>query len=490
MRIRLQKLLSLPHSVPLRIKIMGIVILFVSLLGLIVIMETRSHMKHVLSEQLEKRGGAIASDVAARSTNLMLVGDTFSLFELARGLSSHYEDVRYLLIFDKNGQLVVDSFKEGIPNGLLELRSIPADPLSNHTLTLKSEEGEILDILVPIAEGKVGWLRLGMSEISLYRSIDQLSQLLLITTIIISLFGLIGAMIISHLVTKPIRDLATASKGIARGDYSQRVSTLGADEITNLGITFNLMASSIERYTKEREALVEELKDKETVRQELLKKVISAQEDERKRISRELHDETSQSLTSLIIGLKLLSELDAPAKSPDMALELKDLASSTLQEVHRLAVELRPTVLDDMGLIAAVERFVKSFSHKYNIDVDLHVQNKLNKRLPGEIEITLYRIVQEALTNVAKYAEALNASILLELKHDYVNLIIEDDGWGFDVDQTLESTLRDNHLGIAGMKERTALLGGEFTIESSPGQGTTVYVRIPVERRNFDASSN
>jgi signal transduction histidine kinase len=469
---------------------MGIVILFVSLLGLIVIMETRSHMKHVLSEQLEKRGGAIASDVAARSTNLMLVGDTFSLFEIARGLSSHYEDVRYLLIFDKNGQLVVHSFKEGIPNGLLDVRSIPADPLSNHTLTLKSEEGEIQDILVPIAEGKVGWLRLGMSEISLYRSIDQLSQLLLIRTIVISLFGLFGALIISHLVTKPIRDLATASQGIARGDYSQRVSTLGADEITNLGIAFNLMASSIERYTKEREALVGELKDKEAVRQELLKKVISAQEDERKRISRELHDETSQSLTSLIIGLKLLSELDAPAKSPNMALELKDLASSTLQEVHRLAVELRPTVLDDMGLIPAVERFVNSFTRQYNIDVDLHVQNKLKKRLPGEIEITLYRIIQEALTNVAKYAEAFNASILLELKHDYANLIIEDDGWGFDADQTLESTLRDNHLGIAGMKERTALLRGEFTIESSPGQGTTVYVRIPVVWRDEDTPTN
>jgi len=469
---------------------MGIVILFVSLLGLIVIMETRSHMKQVLSEQLEKRGGAIASDVASRSTNLMLVGDTFSLYEIARGLSSHYEDVRYLLIFDKNGQLVVHSFQGGIPNGLLDLRSIPADSISYNTLTLESEEGEILDILVPIAEGKVGWLRLGMSEISLYRSIDQLSQLLLITTIIISLFGLVGALLISHLVTKPIRDLATASQGIAHGDYSQRVSTMGSDEISNLGETFNLMASSIDRYTKEREALVEELKDKETVRQELLKKVISAQENERKRISRELHDETSQSLTSLIIGLKLLSELDPPAKSPIMALELKDLAASTLQEVHRLAIELRPTVLDDLGLIPAVERFVNSFTRQYNIDVDLHVQNKINKRLPGEIEITLYRIVQEALTNVAKYAEALNASILLELKPDLINLIIEDDGWGFDVDQTLGSTLRDNHLGIAGMKERTALLGGEFTIESSPGRGTTVYVRIPVERRDVDEPTN
>lgn len=484
------KALSLAHSVPLKIKIMGIVVFFVSLLGFIVIMETRSHMKHVLSEQLEKRGSAIASDVAARSTNLLLVGDTFSLYEIARGLSSHYEDVRYLLIFDQNGQLVVHSFGEGVPAGLLDLRSIPTGSLQNDTLTLESEEGEILDVLVPIAEGKVGWVRIGMSEISILRSIDQLSQRLFITTVIISVFGLFGALVMSYIVTKPIRDLAAASKEIARGDFSQRVLTLGQDEITNLGQTFNIMASSIERSTKEREALVTELKLEETVRQELLKKVISAQEDERRRISRELHDETSQSLTSLILGLKLLSELQDPAKSPTMASELKDLASSTLQEVHRLAVELRPTVLDDMGLVPAIERFVNSFTSQYNIDVDLHVQNKINRRLPGEIEITLYRIVQEALTNVAKYAEALNTAILLELKPDYVNLIVEDDGCGFDVYQTLQSTVKDNHLGIAGMKERTALLGGEFTIESSPGKGTTVYARIPVERREFDTSSN
>ena len=229
--------------------------------------------------------------------------------------------------------------------------------------------------------------------------------------------------------------------------------------------------------------MVEELQAKETVRQELLKKVISAQEDERKRISRELHDEASQSLTSLILGLKYLSELDDHEKSPAMAADLKELASSTLKEVHRIAVELRPTVLDDMGLVPAIERFVKFFKRQYRLDVDFHAQNRIESRLPNEIEITLYRIVQEALTNVAKYAEACNASIVLEIKPDYVNLIIEDDGKGFDVDQVLKSSASDSHLGIAGMQERTSLLGGEFTIESSPDQGTTVYARIPMERR-------
>lgn len=486
----IKKLFYWPQSAPIKIKIMGIVILFLSLLGLIVMMETRSHMQQILREQLEQRGRAIASDVAARSTNPMLVGDSFSLYEIAQGLSSHYEDIRYLMIFDKNGELVTHTFGEGVPSGLLNLRSIPSGISYDDTLPFNSNEGEIIDVLVPIAEGKVGWLRLGMSEISIYRSIDQLSQLLLITTVIISLLGILGAVLISHLVTKPIRDLATASQGIALGDYSLRVSTYGADEITNLGHNFNAMALSIQNYAKEREALVEELQSKEAVRQELLKKVISAQEDERKRISRELHDETSQSLTSLILGLKYLSESDEPHKCPAMASELKDLASTTLKEVHRIAVELRPTVLDDMGLVPAIERFVNFFKRQYRIDVDFHAQNRIDTRLPNEVEITLYRIVQEALTNVVKYAEAGNASILLEIKPQYVNLIIEDDGNGFNVDLVLKSSASDSHLGIAGMQERTLLLGGEFMIESSPGQGTTVYARIPMERREVNDSSN
>src|SRR5690554_4804341 len=184
---------------PIKIKIMGIVILFVSLLGITVIMETRSHMQHILREQLEQRGLAIASDVAARSTNPMLVGDSFSLYEIAQALPSHYEDIRYLIIFNNNRDIVIHTFNEGIPDGLLELHMLPDTEIANKTMSFDSNEGEILDITVPIAEGKVGWLRLGMSEVSIRDSIDQLSQLLLFTTLIISLLGILGAVLISHL---------------------------------------------------------------------------------------------------------------------------------------------------------------------------------------------------------------------------------------------------------------------------------------------------
>jgi signal transduction histidine kinase len=315
-------------------------------------------------------------------------------------------------------------------------------------------------------------------------SIAIFSQELVITTIILTIIGVNGALLVAYFVTKPIRDLSEASKKIAQGDLSARVTTWGHDELARLGQTFNQMADSIEKYTAEREALVRELMRNEQTRQELLKKVITAQEDERIRISRELHDETGQSLTSLIIGLKLLEDEINNAKHVQTISEMRNLASTTLKEVHRLAVELRPTVLDDIGLIPAIERFVQTYARNYNIDIDFHVQNKNKERLSSEVETALYRIVQEGLTNIVKYAKAKNVSVLLDIKDSGVKLIVEDDGVGFEADKVEYS--EDRHLGIAGMKERTLLLNGTFTIESGQGQGTTIYACIPLQRRDIN----
>lgn len=329
---------------------------------------------------------------------------------------------------------------------------------------------------------------LGISKSITTNSLDYFSQQLVLTTFVLTILGVFGALIVAHFITEPIRALSAASAKIADGDLSQRVTTRGKDELAQLGQSFNLMASSIEKYSAEREALVQELTHNELIRQELLNKVITAQEDERKRISRELHDETSQSLTSLIIGLKLLIDQGLDEKQIQTISEMKNLASNTLKEVHRLAVELRPTVLDDMGLIPAIERFVNVYSQNFKIDIDFHVQKKVNERLPGEIETALYRIVQEALTNIAKYAEAGNVSVLLDIKDEGVKLIIEDDGWGFDLDQVEQSEAMN--LGIAGMKERALLLNGNFLIESASGQGTTIYVCIPLKRREVHEITN
>jgi signal transduction histidine kinase len=157
-----------------------------------------------------------------------------------------------------------------------------------------------------------------------------------------------------------------------------------------------------------------------------------------------------------------------------------------MKEVHDLALELRPSVLDDLGLIAALRHLNKGYQDRFHIPVDLQVLGLDDVRLPSEMETALYRIVQEALTNVARHAQAENVSVVLEKRGLLVRLIIEDDGRGFDVSSVLGSrrgsSPSNGKLGLYGMRERVALLGGTLTIESTPGVGTTVFVDAPLHR--------
>ena len=159
-------------------------------------------------------------------------------------------------------------------------------------------------------------------------------------------------------------------------------------------------------------------------------------------------------------------------------MDMRTIVSQTLEEVHHLARELRPSVLDDMGLVAALERYVRDYEKKYQIEVDFHVAGFEINRVPQPIELAIYRIIQEALTNVAKYSESPTASIILNWREDWVSVIVEDNGVGFDSGIPFQN---GQGLGLFGMQERAALLGGTFKLESQPLVGTTVFIKIPIK---------
>jgi signal transduction histidine kinase len=210
----------------------------------------------------------------------------------------------------------------------------------------------------------------------------------------------------------------------------------------------------------------------ERVSRDTVRRVVEAQELERKRLARELHDETGQALTSILLGLKPLEEATSGA-TQDAVAEVRELVVSTLQDVRRLAVELRPSALDDLGLVPAIDRLARSFAESgIHVDVEAHIGDQ---RLPEPIETTLYRIVQEAITNVAKHAEARRLSVTLTRKNGSVVAIVEDDGKGFDPTDTDSAG-----LGLLGMRERLALVGGTLRIEASSGAGTTIAAEVPV----------
>jgi signal transduction histidine kinase len=223
--------------------------------------------------------------------------------------------------------------------------------------------------------------------------------------------------------------------------------------------------------------LLAELREKEIVRGQLLDQVITAQEDERKRIARELHDETGQALTSVAVMLKSLDSLPLSDDVRARVADIQAVAASAVRAVHDLAFELRPSVLDDAGLAPAIERYGREFGERHQIAVDVQVTG-IHDRLPAPIETALYRITQEALTNIARHAQATHASLLLERRNGSVLLLVEDDGRGF-VRRPHMSGARE-HLGIHGMEERATLVGGKLTIETEEGAGTSVYVEVPV----------
>ncbi len=211
----------------------------------------------------------------------------------------------------------------------------------------------------------------------------------------------------------------------------------------------------------------------ERVSRDSIRRVVEAQELERARLARELHDETGQALTSILLGLKPLEQTAESAEARAALESVRELVIATLQDVRRLAVELRPSALDDFGLVPAVERLTDTFREQSGLHVDLETQLG-EERLPTEAETTLYRVIQEALTNVVKHSAASRVSILLRRKNGAVVAVVEDDGAGFDPSDT-----RADAIGLAGMSERVSLAGGRLQVESSPGSGTTVVAEVP-----------
>ena len=221
--------------------------------------------------------------------------------------------------------------------------------------------------------------------------------------------------------------------------------------------------------------ITERRRAEETIRA-LLNDIITAQEEERRRIARELHDDTAQTLTSLLVGLRAVEESREVAQAREAAGALRTSVAAALEGVKRIARGLRPSILDDLGLEEALERLGVEMARLHGFSVDLQVTGARLPRLPEATEVALYRIAQEALTNAGKHAAAKSVSIVVHRNDVTVRLIIEDDGQGFDVAEVLS----EGQLGLVGMRERAHLVGGSVSVESSRGRGTTIGVNVPM----------
>jgi two-component system sensor histidine kinase UhpB len=295
---------------------------------------------------------------------------------------------------------------------------------------------------------------------------DSFTRLFIIFVIAGTVISVSVNFLVLRAAFRPLASLEQAALSFMSGDRMVRAgrNTYTDPQLAHLAETFN---ATLDELARDREEL-----------RSLATQVIRAQEDERKRISRELHDDTAQILFAQVLRLTTLKTSADPSVQ-HMASMLEEMTVEALEGVRRLALELRPPALDDLGLLAALGDLAQRFSEQAGIPID-YLARGPKGRLPSEIELVLYRVAQEALTNVAKHAKADRVSLDLDRSDEDVTISIRDDGQGFEMDV---ATVRDDSglgLGLFGMAERVELVGGSFRLWSEPNAGTEVFAYIPL----------
>jgi signal transduction histidine kinase len=294
----------------------------------------------------------------------------------------------------------------------------------------------------------------------------------------------------SKSIVKPVRQLIRAADRIARGDLAEPVSIESTEEIGALSQSFDVMRQklavsleSIQRQNVQLEQRVRErtrqLEEKQFMNATLLRKLITSQEDERKRIARELHDESLQTLAALLMNIEMC-RLHPELITVEKVSTMKETVTMVINETTKLIQNLRPTVLDDLGFEAGIIWLIDRNLRDKGITCFVNLRELMEENLPPELQVTLFRMFQEVTMNIARHAKATN--VCISIKNDRKDFImnIEDDGQGFDTTTAFDSKRTGRGLGILGMKERAAQVNGRLQVCSAPGHGTIVLCTIPL----------
>lgn len=295
--------------------------------------------------------------------------------------------------------------------------------------------------------------------------------------------ALASTILLGSRIVRPIRSLTVSARRIARGDLDSPISTRGKDEVGVLAQDFESMRQKLKQSHQQVEAHTRTIERRNQEREELVKRIISVQEEERKRLARELHDETAQMLSALIMRVEATGSQLSPGQD-DVRQELDDirvLANQGLSDIRKLTLSLRPAALDDLGLVSAIRWYAEKYLENRGIKVFIEARG-LGSRLPPQLETALFRVVQEAINNIARHSAASTARISLMAGDSNVTVEVQDNGRGFDTAQLGRPKQLSTGLGLLGMQERMTLLGGSLQINSQPGQGTRILAEVPMNR--------
>lgn len=451
-------------GVSLFVKVMGIALLLIALFGMGTIIETRALMRDSVKKETDEKGRLLAKYIESSIIDRLITGDLVGVSGSLKEVAEIYPDVSYVFILSPQKRVLVNTLGFALSQDLIRANAAGEGGSLGEEL-LETEDETINDIAAPLMGGRLGTLRIGISQGHVEHAVNTMTVRLLLSVLLVALLGAGASYLLAFILIKPITNLMKGVERVETGDFGSRVRPWFDDEIGRLTAAFNNMAGALGR--------------EKTFRTELVRKLLTSQEEERQRISRELHDQTSQSLTSLKIGLKVLEAQALPREALLKLEEFRALLNRSLDEIHRLAVELRPPALGDLGLPSIVEELGADFEKVFGMEVKYSIEQYFREnRLKPEAEIGLYRIIQEAFSNIEKHAGAGVVLVSFRKKEGEVVISVKDNGRGFDPGLAAVKTGRRS-LGLFGMRERAEILGGKFKMRSKPGEGAEITVSLP-----------
>lgn len=447
--------------------------------------------KVMLGQELDKYGKDTILALNIAINNDVLLDNKFAIYEQLVDTLNQNEQIRYIIVTSPEGKIISNTFIKGFPVGLpmyREKKSEFEDDLFD-VVVFDSNEGNIREYMYTPNNNIIGSIRIGIKENVMLEIMKEKFLQIILTIFIICIGSSILATYYAWHFLQPIEILSKAVKEISKGNYNISVNRIGNDELGYLMQIFNNMARRLSKKEKENSYLLAELRKKEEHNSLLMAQLFRAQEDERQRLSQELHDGTSQTMVSILTYLRILHQMLTTTEQKEFLGQIRELTSQTLESIRALAVNLHPPMLKDLGLIVAIEKFLDMVQQTSStIQIDFEHEGDFST-LSDMLALVCYRIIQEGITNIVKHAQATQATVKIIYTKTKIDLEIIDDGIGFN-EETAQRAKLNHHLGLRSMQKRIELLQGEFEIISKMNEGTIIKIVIPVEniptREDFD----
>ncbi len=460
-------------SVPILVKMVGIGAIVAGCFGVITFVRTRDTLRENLYASLTEKTISEAESLADYLARPLSVHDVVAVRQILAKTRARHADIIYILVRDPDGNILTHTFDGSVPDELVAPPSYRLFPDAAFRVVDAQEDGLIFEALRPVMRGHGGYVQLGWSHRMIAEELVSLRNTIVASLAICAALGIGLALLLSLAITHPVHRLNEAVQQISQHNLNARATVFSDDEIGGLASAFNDMADTLAQNAK---TIIE----KEKARATLVQRIITAQEQERKAISRELHDQIGQSLLALLVDMRSQDNEDHCGVA---CLGHRDRIEELIEEVRQVSKGMHPSVLDDYGLDSALRAYAKDTAARHNVRIEYesNAPDGFN-RLPEPMETALYRIAQEAISNALRHAQPSNVSVILLIDAGQASLLIEDDGIGFRTDQETPG----RGLGLLSMRERCSLLGGDLDIVSEIGDGTTVRARLPLKMESID----